>query len=180
MIVCPWFSFFFFFLGGGGGGGFGGGFQVKENYWKPFTHNTQSNKKKKEKSIADVNYICQMCIKLAYITIYFGLHLQYMLHICDFLLLLLVLFLASVCALRVLALAVFFFFAKKKSFLYSLFTKLSGCFVQITAAFFFSFPSLPTVFVLFFFFHVFFSLQHPPEASEIYLFIFIFIFFAAS
>lgn len=65
-----------------------------------------------------MNYICQMCIKLAYITIYFGLHLQYIIHICD-VLLLLVLSLARVRA----CLPSFFFLYAKKTFLqFSIFT----------------------------------------------------------
>lgn len=83
MIVCPWF----FFLG-----------KSKRKLLEPFTDtHTQPNPTEKKKGFAEMNYVCQMCIKLAYITIYFGLHLQYIIHTCDVLLFLLLLVLSLEC-----------------------------------------------------------------------------------
>lgn len=80
-----------------------------------------------------------MCIKLAYITIYFGLCLQYIIYICDFFLLLVLFFCVRACGL-----ALDIFYAKENLSIFT-FQNSSGCFVQITAAYL---SSLPPIFSL--------------------------------
>lgn len=63
-----------------------------------------------------MNYICQMCIKFAYIT-YSGLHLQYTIHIGDVLLFLVFSPACVRACVRACPLHIFFFFNAKENFL---------------------------------------------------------------
>lgn len=96
VILCLWFFLSCSF------------WQSKRKLLESFTQ-THTQTQPKNKGFVEMNYICQMCIKLAYITIYFGLHLQYIIHICD--VLLLVLFCARACVFAVL-----FFYMLRKPF----------------------------------------------------------------